>query len=107
MIITDGIITDMEKTIDEVVKGSDLPLSIVIVGVGDCDFGPMDRLDGDEEPVYSKTLGRYWSRDIVQFVPYNEVKHDKVILAKKTLEEIPYQLVEYFSKRGIYPMKAT
>lgn len=42
MIITDGIINDMQKTIDEVVRGSNLPLSIVIVGVGDADFESMD-----------------------------------------------------------------
>ena len=34
MIITDGIINDMQATIDEIVRGSSLPLSIIIVGVG-------------------------------------------------------------------------
>ena len=34
MIITDGIINDMQLTIDEIVRGSSLPLSIIIVGVG-------------------------------------------------------------------------
>ena len=38
LIITDGIINDMAKTIDEIVRGSELPLSIVIVGVGEADF---------------------------------------------------------------------
>ena len=53
MIITDGIINDMAKTIDEVVRGADLPLSIVIVGVGPADFESMDVLDADDEPLYS------------------------------------------------------
>lgn len=47
LIITDGIINDMDKTIDEIVRGADLPLSIVIVGVGDADFESMDVLDAD------------------------------------------------------------
>lgn len=47
LIITDGIINDMEKTIDEIVRGANLPLSIVIVGVGDADFDSMDVLDAD------------------------------------------------------------
>jgi hypothetical protein len=34
LILTDGIINDLEATIDEVVKGSALPLSIIIVGIG-------------------------------------------------------------------------
>ena len=65
MIITDGIINDMQKTIDEVVRGSNLPLSIVIVGVGDADFDSMDQLDADTEPLYSKKYRKYMARDIV------------------------------------------
>ena len=56
---------DMEQTIDEIVRGSDLPLSIVIVGVGKADFSKMDRLDADEEPLWSMGYGKYMSRDIV------------------------------------------
>ena len=53
LIITDGIINDMAKTIDEIVRGAELPLSIVIVGVGQADFESMDVLDADNEPLYS------------------------------------------------------
>ena len=96
----------MEKTIDEVVRGSDLPLSIVIVGVGEADFSAMDQLDGDDEPLYSKKYSRYWSRDIVQFVPFNQFKGDQLKLAKETLTEIPGQLVDYFTKKRILPRPA-
>jgi len=65
LIITDGIINDMDKTIDEIVRGSSLPLSIVIVGVGEADFESMDVLDADETPLYSKKYRKYMSRDIV------------------------------------------
>lgn len=54
LIITDGIINDMEQTIDEIVRGSSLPLSIIIVGVGDAEFNSMDILDADDEPLFSK-----------------------------------------------------
>lgn len=53
LIITDGVISDMPKTIDEIVRGSDLPLSIVIVGVGEADFDSMETLDADTNPLYS------------------------------------------------------
>lgn len=53
LIITDGIISDLQKTIDQVVYGSELPLSIIIVGVGGADFSAMDELDADETPLYS------------------------------------------------------
>jgi len=39
--LQDGIITDMERTIDRIVQASTLPLSIVIVGVGAADFSAM------------------------------------------------------------------
>jgi vacuolar-type H+-ATPase subunit F/Vma7 len=65
MIITDGIINDMDKTIDEIVRGSSLPLSIIIVGVGSADFTSMDVLDADDEPLYSKKYKKYMASDIV------------------------------------------
>lgn len=53
LILTDGVINDLEATIDEVVKASTLPLSIIIVGIGNADFEQMDQLDGDDAPLYS------------------------------------------------------
>jgi predicted DNA-binding helix-hairpin-helix protein len=38
LILTDGVINDLDKTIEEVVQGSVLPLSIIIVGIGAADF---------------------------------------------------------------------
>jgi len=43
----------MADTIDQIVRGAELPLSIVIVGVGDADFDSMDVLDADTEPLFS------------------------------------------------------
>jgi len=76
LIITDGVINDLQKTIDEVVRGADLPLSIVIVGVGDADFSTMDVLDADTNPLYSNKYKKYMARDIVQFVPFREFQND-------------------------------
>tara|TARA_B110000285_G_C15055654_1_gene579411 strand:- start:463 stop:660 length:198 start_codon:yes stop_codon:yes gene_type:complete len=65
LILTDGIINDINDTIEQVVRGSVLPLSIIIVGVGSADFDQMEALDGDGAPLYSEKLGRYRDRDIV------------------------------------------
>lgn len=48
LIITDGMITDMQQTINAIVKVSMLPTSIIIVGVGNADFSSMEQLDGDD-----------------------------------------------------------
>ena len=103
LILTDGIINDMQKTIDEIVRGSSLPLSIIIVGVGSADFSSMDILDADDEPLYSKKYKKYMASDIVQFVPFSEFKNDPRLLAKETLEEIPAQFLGFMEKNGIVP----
>lgn len=89
LILTDGVINDMQKTIDEIVRGSELPVAIIIVGVGDADFTSMEVLDGDEEALYSSAYRKYMSADIVQFVPFNEFKNSPHLLAKEVLDEIP------------------
>ena len=38
MILTDGIITDFNETRSAIVAASELPMSIIIIGVGDEDF---------------------------------------------------------------------
>lgn len=50
LILTDGEIHDMKETIDEIADISikKLPVSFVIVGVGNEDFSNMVRLDGDD-----------------------------------------------------------
>jgi len=47
LIITDGLLNDMDQTISEIVRASGLPLSILIVGVGGADFSAMNVLDGE------------------------------------------------------------
>ena len=50
LIITDGIITDMKMAKNEIVDIANkyLPLSIIIVGVGNANFSGMNELDGDD-----------------------------------------------------------
>ena len=59
LILTDGVINDLQNTIDSIVAASMLPLSIIIVGIGEADFDQMEQLDGDVNPLYSKKLKKY------------------------------------------------
>ncbi|XP_020110359.1 protein BONZAI 1-like isoform X2 [Ananas comosus] len=74
LIVTDGVITDLQETKDALVKASDLPLSILIVGVGGADFKEMEILDADKGERLESSTGRVASRDIVQFVPLRDVQ---------------------------------
>ena len=55
----------MQKSIDQIVRGSELATAIIIVGVGDADFDTMDQLDADDEALYSQAYRKYMSADIV------------------------------------------
>jgi vacuolar-type H+-ATPase subunit F/Vma7 len=107
LVITDGIINDMQKTIDQIVRGSSNPLSIIIVGVGSADFDAMDVLDADDEPLYSQKYRKHMGADIVQFVPFREFQNNPILLAKETLEEVPGQMVNYFRNKNIVPIPNT
>ena len=97
----------MQKTIDQVVRGSTLPMSIVIVGVGSDDFESMDILDADEVPLYSMKYKKNMESDIVQFVPYREFKGNPTQLAREILDEIPRQLLDFMRKNQIDPLPQT
>ena len=102
MILTDGVIDDLQETIDALVKGSFLPLSVIIIGIGDADFTKMEILDGDEVPLIS-SIGERRMRDLVQFVPFNKFKNDENKLSKEVLEEIPRQIVDYYQMNNLDP----
>ena len=102
MILTDGIISDMDDTIDKIVEGSKLPLSIVIVGIGNADFDNMEELDGDEKPLINSN-GEIRKRDIVQFVQFNQFKNNVgTDLAEEVLREIPRQIEDYYLFCGTF-----
>ena len=100
LIMTDGEITDMANTIDAIVAADDAPISILIVGVGNADFGAMQQLDGDGGKLRSGL--RVSRRDIVQFVPMvNFISRAQMELAGELLREIPAQ-VEAWAKLTKY-----
>eukprot|EP00074_Homo_sapiens_P099348 XP_016878630.1 copine-7 isoform X6 [Homo sapiens] len=76
LILTDGVVTDMADTREAIVRASRLPMSIIIVGVGNADFTDMQVLDGDDG-VLRSPRGEPALRDIVQFVPFRELKNQR------------------------------
>uniref|UniRef100_A0A8B9KIV5 C2 domain-containing protein n=1 Tax=Astyanax mexicanus TaxID=7994 RepID=A0A8B9KIV5_ASTMX len=92
LIITDGVISDMDETRHAIVQAAKLPMSIIIIGVGNADFAAMEFLDGDSSVLRSYT-GEEAVRDIVQFVPFRDFRNaPKETLAKSVLAELPQQL---------------
>lgn len=60
----------MPQTRQAIVSASTLPVSIIIVGVGNADFSAMTELDSDDRVLMTDS-GQKAIRDIVQFVPMN------------------------------------
>ena len=107
LIITDGNITDFEETKAAIINASKLPMSIIIVGVGDENFKAMEALDADKGRL--KSGGMKAERDIVQFVEMRKFafgthEWDNAGLAKAVLAEIPKQLVSWMTVRGLKPL---
>ena len=102
MILTDGIIVDLDETIDQIVIGSFLPLSIIIIGIGDNDFENMDTLDGNDDPLIS-TDGIKRQRDIVKFVRFEDCRNDPEKISEELLDEVPRQIIDFYTMKNIYP----
>ena len=101
MILTDGLINDMQETTKLLVDCASLPLSVIIIGIGDADFSMMVTLDGDDIPL-TDCDGRITERDLVQFVEYEKFKKKGNIteLNEEVLKEIPRQIEEYYANFG-------
>ncbi|XP_026535907.1 copine-2 isoform X1 [Notechis scutatus] len=106
LIITDGVISDMDETRHAVVQASRLPMSIIIIGVGNADFAAMEFLDADNRMLRSYT-GEEAVRDIVQFVPFRDFRSaPKETLAKAVLAELPQQVVQFFKHQNLPPLNS-
>ena len=106
LIITDGIIMDFDDTKQALVRASSLPMSVIIVGVGNENFSEMDILDGDKSILEYR--GQKAQRDIVQFVEMRKFLTEqggwnKEMLAKDVLAEIPGQVTDCMKQRGFMP----
>ena len=100
-IFTDGCIHDVDETKELIVTLSYLPVSIIIVGIGDENFERMVELDADSHVLCDKD-GRAAARDIIQFVAFNDMKdlsQEKV--SDIMMAEVPDQFVEYMVIKNI------
>jgi hypothetical protein len=94
LILTDGAIMDMQETIDSIVTASHLPISIIIIGIGDAVFDSMVTLDADKKRL-KDSHGKEAARDIVQFVSFKKFGGNAIRLTTEVLREVPHQLTEF------------
>lgn len=92
LILTDGVISDFDAALAQLIALSALPISVIIVGIGGEDFRKMQQLD-EGKRLRRGTMSA--ERDIVQFVPFREFKGDPAALAEAVLTRLPEQVMSY------------
>lgn len=93
----------MPETIDQIVRASFLPISIIIVGIGNSEeLNDMKTLDADTKALVS-SHGQAAARDTVQFVKFNDFKSNPEKLAEEVLREVPNQMTNFLGMMKIAP----
>lgn len=93
LILTDGDLQNVDAITQALSKASCLPISIIIIGIGEEDFSDVEKLQNEKFLVNSN--GKVYYRNFIQFVPFKKFKNEMGLLAKHVLAGIPKQLVEY------------
>ena len=81
LIITDGTIHDFEETVFLINKNCHLPISLIIVGVGNEDFSQMKKIE-----TYP------FNRPCIEFIEYSKIGQNSD-LASDLLSFIPNQII--------------
>lgn len=94
LVLTDGMVNDLPSTQELVRAYRELPLSVVVVGIGRADFSPFhqwnDRSKIDER-------GRF------TFLEFRDHDYNPDALSRNALEKVPQEIVDYFIGRDILP----
>ncbi|KAJ6231615.1 copine-8 [Anaeramoeba flamelloides] len=96
--IIDGDRVDVAGTNRALIRASALPISIILIGLGNTNFKNLKKFDADKRPLIQDGVSEV--RDCCQFVQFNKCK-DKKKLRKEVLAEIPLQVEQYYALYGV------
>jgi hypothetical protein len=94
VILTQGELDDFEEFKEQLVRASNLPLSVVIVGMGGTAFPQLTTADSDH-CLMKSTSGNIEERDFVQRLVYADFKGNDRGFLHEAFAEIPRQLQEF------------
>ena len=105
VIITDGDVSDTENTLIQLVRANALPVSILVIGVGD---EPMEKNKKmfNSEFLKLKCEGGI-IRDFISFLRWEDYngfgKPGPKVFVRDALKNIPMQIVRFYKIRGVLP----
>ncbi|KAK5583507.1 hypothetical protein RB653_005103 [Dictyostelium firmibasis] len=105
LILIDSEITDFNETIEEIIKSSKAPLSIIFIGVGNHSFVNIPTLDGEINRGVS-LVDRYGNkqiRDNVHFISFKEFSTNPIDFQNETLRKLPNQLIDFMEYKNYLP----
>lgn len=107
LVIVDGIVNDVNHLIDVLIEVEQLPLSIVVVGVGPADFRLMNELfSRNRQQLRSKEGKKTANRMNTDFLSLRRHAANPGVndsMARDVFANISQQIVTFFKSRGIVP----
>uniref|UniRef100_K1Q8E5 Copine-4 n=1 Tax=Magallana gigas TaxID=29159 RepID=K1Q8E5_MAGGI len=109
LVITDGVINDINRTLRRLIAISHLPLSVVFIGVGPADFTLMEQFHiGLDTPLQNKKTHEVAVRANTHFVAFRKENINtggNAALAKEAMAALSTQIVQYMKKNNLIPNK--
>ena len=101
-IITSNNPNDTKETINTLIECSNLPLSIVIIGVGK-NLELLNNLINNIKAMSNISIEK--RRNLIKFISFDKIGFDEIKLSNIFLKEIAKQIVEYYSINNLTPDK--
>lgn len=110
LVITDGVINDLDRTIRRVVSVSHLPLTILIVGIGPADFSLMEQFHTDRDvKLKNDKTKEEADRQNTYFAAFrkeNISTGGNASVAREAFAALSMQVTEYMTMNHYHPNKA-
>ena len=92
---------DFQKCLDALIEATYLPLSIVIIGIGNNELEDAKKLFLSKNKFSSRDIEK--RRNNVSFISMKDCNFNNDILKNKCLKDIPIQIVEYYKINNTTP----
>ena len=102
LLLTDGLIDDMNNAIDILIESSNYPISVIIIGIGEENFDKMEFFNLDSFPIISrKNIKRI--RNSVKFLNFSKFNNDEKLLCQEIMKFLYKDIIKYYKIKNIPP----